>query len=73
MVLNQNSIRTFLSFWKKEWLIDSGPNLVAETLSRLLLSYQTGYRMQNNTILWLSTFSVEHGVPPAGGHQILSD
>jgi len=30
---------------------DSGPSLVAETLSRLLLSYQTGYCMQNITIL----------------------
>jgi len=30
--------------------VDSGPNLVAETLSRLLLN-QTGYRMQNITIM----------------------
>jgi len=52
--------------------VDSGPSLVAETLSRLLLSYQIGYCMQN-IILWVSTFLVEHGVPPAGGSQILSD
>jgi len=51
--------------------VESGPSLVAETLSRLLLSYQTGYCMQN--ILLVSTFLVEHGVPPAGGSQILLD
>jgi len=41
MVLNQNGIRIFLSFWKKEWLravpvkgnfVDNGPSLVAESL-----------------------------------------
>jgi len=31
--------------------VDNGPSLVVETLSRLLLSYQTGYRIQNDTIL----------------------
>jgi len=31
--------------------VNNGPSLVAKTLSRLLLSYQTGYRMQNITIL----------------------
>jgi len=53
--------------------VDSGPSLVAETLSRLLLSYQTGYRMQNITILWVSTILVELEIPPAGGPQILSN
>jgi len=49
MVLNQNSIHIF--FLKKGMTnrvpvkgncVNSGPNLVAGTLSRLLLSYQTG-------------------------------
>jgi len=53
--------------------IDIGPSLVAETLSKLLLSYQTGYRMQNITVLWVSTFLVELGIPPAGEPQILSN
>jgi len=46
--------------------VDNGPSLVAETLSRLFLSYQTGYCMQNITILRVSIFLVEHGVPSAG-------
>jgi len=46
MVLNQNNIFIFLSFWKRnDWdrvavkgnCVDSGPSLVAETLSWLLL------------------------------------
>jgi len=43
---------------------------MAETLLKLLFS-KTGYRTQNITIpvsvLWVSTFLVEHRVPPAGG------
>jgi len=35
--------------------VDSGPSLVAESLSRL----------QNITTLWVLTVLVEHGVPPA--------
>jgi len=31
--------------------VGSGPSFVTETLSILLLSYQSGYRMQNITIL----------------------
>jgi len=53
--------------------VDIGPSLVAETLSRLLFSYQTGYRMQNITILWVSPFLIELGIPPTGGPQLLLD
>jgi len=62
MVLNQNTKTVFVfSFPLKKRMtnrlpvkgncVDSGPSLVAETLSRLLLSYQTGYRLRNITIL----------------------
>jgi len=46
---------------------DSGPSLLAETLSWFLLCEKIGYRTQNITLLWVSNFLVEHGVPPAGG------
>jgi len=60
MVLNQNSKFVFSFLFVKGMTdrvpvkgncVDSGPRLLAETLSSLLLSYQTGYRTQNITIL----------------------
>jgi len=45
MVLNQNNNRVPV----KGNCVDSGPSLVAETLSKLLFS-KTGYRTQNITV-----------------------
>jgi len=47
--------------------VDSGSNLMAETLSWLLLSYKTSYRLPGAKYYYIvSTFLVEHGVPPSG-------
>jgi len=69
MALNQNNNRVPV----KGNCVESGPSLLAETIPKLLFR-KTGYRMQNTTIpvLWVSTFLVEYGVPPAGGPTIVS-